>query len=127
MPLPINKTISLNQHTTTVYDELLRKHLPSQPAHQDSLLPSATPRTSFHYVIFETLTGATVWNAAFRTKGSAGPSGIDSCGWKCLCTSFKNISADLCSSLALVAKKLCTVFFGPMWNSSTHTQPSDLT
>ena len=47
----INKTISLNQHSTTVYNELVRKHLPSQPAHQDSLLPSTTPRTSFHYVV----------------------------------------------------------------------------
>ena len=112
-PLPINKTISHNQHTTTVYDELVRKHPSSQPAHQDSLLPSTTPRTSFHYVMFEKLTGATIRNTALRTKGSAGPSGIDSCGWKCLCTSFKNISPDLCSSLALVAKKLCTVFVDP--------------
>ena len=109
-PLPINKTISLNQRTTYVYDELVRKHPPSQP---NSLFPSTTPRTSFHYVIFEKLTGATIRNAALCTKGSAGPSGIDSCGWRRLCTSFKNISADLCSSLALIAKKLCTVFVDP--------------
>ena len=112
-PLPINKMISLNQRTTTVYDELVEKHPPSHPAHQDSLLPSTTSRTSFHPVIFERLTGASFRNAALHTKGSAGPSGIDSFGWKRLCTSFKNISDDLCSSLALVARKLCTVYVDP--------------
>ena len=107
---PINKMISLNQRTTTVYDELVEKHPPSHPAHQDSLLPSTTPRTLFHPVIFERLT---IRNAALHTKGSAGPSGINSFGWKRLCTSFKNISDDLCSSLALVARKLCTTYVDP--------------
>ena len=107
---PINKMISLNQRTTTVYDELVEKHPPSHPAHQDSLLPSTTLRTLFHPVIFERLTGVSIRNAALHTKGSAGPSGIDSFGWKRLCTSFKNISDDLCFSLALVARKLCTMY-----------------
>ena len=51
--------------------------------------------------------------AALRTKGAAGPSGLDAYGWKHLCTSFQAASDDLCDGLALVAKCICTSFMDP--------------
>ena len=47
------------------------------------------------------------------THGSAGPSGLNALGLRRLCTAFQNKSADLCNSLAQVAKKLCTSYVDP--------------
>ena len=48
-----------------------------------------------------------------HTTASAGPSGIDAHGWRRLCTSFKGGSNDLCHSLALVARRICTSYVDP--------------
>ena len=47
---------------------------------------------------------------ALRTKGSAGPSGLDSDGWKRILVSrnYGLIGKDLRDALALFARKLCT-------------------
>ena len=45
--------------------------------------------------------------------GSAWPSGLDAYGWRRLCTSFKGASGELCHSLALVARRVCTSFVDP--------------
>ena len=114
-PLPIDTRLSTHpdQPITTVRDELLKKHPPGQPAHPDALISSTTPRPVTHRVVFDCLDGASIRTAALHTNGSAGPSGIDSTGWRRLCTSFQNASADLCNSLASVARKLCTNYVDP--------------
>ena len=96
------------QPPTTVRDELLKKHPPCQPAHPDTLLHATTPFKT-HPIIFDCLSGAAIHSAALHTNGSAGPSGIDATGWRRLCTSFQTASVDLCNSLDLVAKKVCTL------------------
>ena len=48
--------------------------------------------------------------AALNTKGAAGPSGLDAHCWRRLCTSFYATSRELCHSLALLTKRLCTTF-----------------
>ena len=47
--------------------------------------------------------------AALRTKGSGGPSGMDAVGFKRIlaCKSFKRSSTNLCDSLAVLTKRLC--------------------
>ena len=100
-----------DQHTT-VRDELLKKHPPGQPAHPDTLIHSITPPET-HPVIFECMDGNAIRSAVLHTHGSAGPSGLDAIGWRRLCMSFQNHSAELCNSLALVAKKLCTSYVDP--------------
>jgi hypothetical protein len=72
----------------------------------------------FHPVIFNCIDGESIKRAALNTNGSAGPSGIDADGWKRLCTSFKHSSSNLCNSLALVARKLCTTYVDPKGLSS---------
>ena len=66
-----------------------------------------------HPVIFDSIQGATIHSAALRTSGAAGPSGIDARGWRRLCSSYKSASDDLCHSLALITRRLCTVFVDP--------------
>ena len=54
--------------------------------------------------------------AALRTKGSGGPSGVDANGFKRMlaCKSFKKSSTNLCDSLATLARRLCTEFVDPL-------------
>ena len=93
--LPLDSTIhTSDQQLTTVREELAKKHPPGQPAHGDTLVPSTAQNHDIHPVLFECTDGDTVWNAALHTNGSAGPSGLDTIGWKCLCTSFQNLLKD---------------------------------
>ena len=41
-------------------------------------------------------------------QGAAGPSGVDAYALRRFCSSFKSASADLCNTLAGVARRLCT-------------------
>ena len=54
--------------------------------------------------------------AALRTKGSAGPSGIDANGFKRILASksFKKSSSNLCDALATLTKRLCTEYVDPV-------------
>ena len=111
-PLPMDaKVTTEGQPNTTVRDELLKKHPAGQPAYPEILLPLTTPAT--HPVVFDCLDGGVIRSAALRTHGSAGSSGVDAVGWRCLCTSFQNASSELCNSLAMVARKLCTTYVDP--------------
>lgn len=44
---------------------------------------------------------------------SAGPSGLDAHEWRCLCTIHKAASRDLCTSLAIVARRICSSLVNP--------------
>ena len=54
--------------------------------------------------------------AALRTKGSGGPSGMDAVGFRRIlaCKSFKRSSTNLCDSLAVLTKRLCTQYVDPL-------------
>ena len=60
-------------------------------------------------VIFQCLTGEVIKRAAIQTYGAAGPSGVDACAGRRMCTSFGDASASLCDSLSFVARCLSTV------------------
>ena len=53
--------------------------------------------------------------AALKTKGSGGPSGVDSNGFRRMmaCKSFKKSGTNLCSAIATMTKKLCTEYVDP--------------
>ena len=105
--LPLNSKLPTG---LTVHEELISKHPIAQPIHPSAVLSFPTSKLPSHPVIFDSLDGAT---AALHTNGSAGPSGLDALGWRCLCTSFQRASADLCNSLALVARQICTTYVDP--------------
>ena len=66
-------------------------------------------------VIFENIDDQAIHNAAKNTHGAAGPSGMDSVGWKrLLCSkSFRSASVDLCGALASLARKLARKLVDP--------------
>ena len=95
----------------SVREVLTAKHPPSQPAHPDTII-NDDPK-EVHPVLFESLDATAIKSAALHTSGAAGPSGIDALGWRRLCTAHKSASVELCHSLALVAKRLCTELVDP--------------
>ena len=98
----------------TVLEALRSKHPAGQPASADSLLPTGGESDDVHPVIFDRINASLIRAAALRTTGAAGPSGIDAKGWRRLCTAFKAASSDLCHSLALLARRLCTTYVDPV-------------
>ena len=93
---------------------LVRKHPDPSPATPMSLInPSTTTLPSCHPIIFDCLDGDLIRHTAVRIEGSAGPSGVDALGWRCLCTSFRTTSSNLCHSLASVARRISTSFIDP--------------
>ena len=97
-----------------VYDILKSKHPAAAPLHYEALLPDSVATNPVHPVIFDALDGPTIKAAALRTSGAAGPSGIDAHSWRRLCSSFRSASDELCSSIALLARRLCTMFVDPV-------------
>ena len=57
-----------------------------------------------------------VRDAALRTKGSDGPSGVDTNGFRRMlaCKSFKKSGSDLCTAIASTARRLCTEYIDPL-------------
>ena len=67
-------------------------------------------------ILYQQINGEMARQAALRTKGSCGPSGVDANGFKRIlaCKSFKKSSMNLCDSLATLARRLCTEFVDPL-------------
>ena len=100
-----------NPDSPTVRDMLNSKHPQGQHAHAECIISSAPQ--DIHPIVFDSIDDNVIRSAAMRTTGSAGPSGVDAHEWRRLCTAFKGASTDLCNSLALVAKRLCTSYVDP--------------
>ena len=83
------------------------------PVSTEALLDGCSEYKEVHPIVFDQITATSIRSAALRTKGAAGPSGIDAHNWRRLCTSFKADSNNLCHALALVAKRLCTYYVDP--------------
>ena len=101
-----------------VREVLLRKHPPPGAIDlaiilSDEVLP---PNHQPHPVISDTINGDLFQTMAMRCQGAAGPSGINTIGWRHLCSSFERASSSLCHSLALVTHQL----------SSSHVDPNGL-
>ena len=88
-----NGVLPLN---TDVIQELKAKH-PETKDPTDEALPYG-PIDDVPSVIFHQLNGEMIRSAAFRTKGSGGPCGIDANGFRRIlaCKSFKQSSVKLC-------------------------------
>ena len=109
--------LSLNDRTDedgqTVLDVLREKHPSSAAVDPEALIGNNTSPYEVHPVLFDQITGDAVRQAALRTEGSAGPSGVDAAGWRRMCTSFHRESQDLCSAIAATARRLSTEHVDP--------------
>ena len=93
----------------------LREKLPdAQRAKLGSLLFG--PVEDIPDSVYQEINGELVREAALRTKGSGGPSGVDANGFKKIlaCKSFKRSSINLCESIATLTRRLCTEFVDPL-------------
>ena len=113
VPLRLDSPVSPDNPSWSVLDELKKKYPVGRPASSAVLLPLPTHDSAFHPVIFDVLDGAGIHLAALRTRGAAGPLGLDALGWRRLCISFQGASNDLCDGLASVARRLCTSYVDP--------------
>ena len=99
--------------TDDVMQQLREKHPEAQPANSRVLLRG--PVQDIPESIYLTINGEMIRDAALRTKGSGGPSGVDANGFKRIlaCKSFKHSSVALCDALATLARNLCTEYVDP--------------
>ena len=100
--------------TDDVMKQLQDKHPKAQPAALGSLLFG--PVEAVHESVYSEVTGEMIREAALRTKGAGGPSGVDANGFKRLlaCKSFKKSSANLCDAVAAMTRRLCTEYVDPL-------------
>ncbi len=92
----------------TVWQALEKKHPPAQGLTKEALFTPRIQPLPSNPVIFECIDAESIRYAAKHTNGAAGPSGLDAHGWRRLCCTFKEASDELCHSLALLARRLCT-------------------
>ena len=96
--------------TTETMKAIEEKHPRGREADPDALLngPEDQP---VHAVVFDDIDASSIRTAAQRMNGAAGPSGLDSYGWKKLLCNNKQyglVSDDLCQEIATMARKMCT-------------------
>ena len=103
----------IDRQDRSVLDILAEKHPPAGRIDAAALVTTAHEPPEVHPVLFNRLNGLIIRNAALRTQGSAGPSDVDSGGWRRMCTAFHRQSTDLCSAIAAVGRRLATVIVDP--------------
>ena len=98
-------------NSQSVKDILISKHPIGQEGYKECIIADEPQEP--HPVIFEAINSNSIRLCALKTRGAAGPSGLDAHMWRRLCTSYKGPSSDLCESLALVAKRICSTYVDP--------------
>ena len=100
-----------------VITELANKHPDSKMAVTGGLIQGPLPKKAVEEVIFENLDAFSIFKAAKKVNGAAGPSGGDADLWqRMLCSKqFKKKPAELCEALADLAKKLNTSEVNPKY------------
>ena len=97
-----------------VMTQLKEKHPNPQAAKLGTLLFGPTD-DEVPESLFTEINGDMIRQAALRTKGSGGPSGIDANGFRRIlaCKSFKQSSLKLCEAVATMTRTLCTQYVDP--------------
>ena len=101
------------QGVKSMLDILHSKHPCASPATPTELVMEDVDPPSVHPIVFDCITARSIRTAVLRTKGAAGPSGLDAYCWRRLCTTFSVASNNLRHSLALFGKRLCTTLVDP--------------
>ena len=98
-------------NSPTVREVLISKHPRGQTARANCILQS--PTKEVHPVIFESIDASVIRSAAMNIAGSAGPSGVDMGVEGYVYPSKGHQLCELCHSLALVARRICTSYVHP--------------
>ena len=102
---PTSGVVPLNDE---VISTLTEKHPEQKEASDDILIEGDPP--FIDPVLYDNINESTILKAAIKTKGCAGPSGVDADGWRRILVSrnFGDDGKDLRDALASFARKLCT-------------------
>ena len=92
-------------------DILNDKHPKGKAPPPSTLVDGITEPTN--PILFDELNSDTIHQAAMRTQGAAGPSGLDAQAWRRMCSSFISASTSLCTALAGVGKRIATSLVHP--------------
>ena len=90
-------------------NELKWKHAEASQAHPSLLIDGQPPFVD--PIMFQNITESTIANAALRTRGSGGPSGLDADGWRRILVSknFGVVGQNLRSALVIFVRKISTI------------------
>ena len=110
-PLPLDQCT--NDSGRTVLDILKSKYPPPNRVLGVDFDPETTSGQEPHPVLFDQIDSTLIRSTVQKMDGAAGPSGLDTCRWKRLCTAFSNYSTDLCDVLASLCHKICTEYLDP--------------
>ena len=80
VPLQLDSPVSPDNPSWLVLNELKKKCPVGRPVSSEVLLPPPVQDLAFHPIIFVVLDGSAICSAALRTRGAAGPSGLDAHG-----------------------------------------------
>ena len=97
--------LPLDEETMTL---LQTKHPESSDLSEDAVVD--VEPVEIHPVVFDVITADSIKTAAMKTRGGAGPSGMDADGWRHILVS-RNVgdaSDELRTELAMYVRKLCT-------------------
>ena len=99
--------------TDDVMKQLWEKHPEAQEAQLGILAFGPTEQVPDS--IFQKINEKMVREAALKIKGSGGPSGVDSNGFRRMmdCKSFKKSGTSPCSAIATMTRRLCTEYVDP--------------
>ena len=102
--------VDIDQNIINLLNE---KHPQPQASRASDLLHG--PLNKIEPVIYDQIDAEAISKAAITTKGSGGPTAVDSDAWKrFLCSkSFGTLSTELCDSISILARKLCTEHIDP--------------
>ena len=93
--------------TKETFEMLLEKHPKATEASNDILIEEEVHNV--HPVIYDSIDSKMVRDAIIKTRGSAGPSGLDADGWRRILMSgnFGKSGEDLRKAIADMTKRLC--------------------
>ena len=100
-----------NGDQKSVKDILMDKHPRATPSSPETLIEGTPP--TVHPVRYEAITADLVKSISLRSRGAAGPSGVDAGSWKKMCSSFKDASVHLCRATARLARHLAESCVNP--------------
>ena len=92
----------------SVLDILKEKHPPASRCDDRYIVEKPSNVTPYHPVIFDKIQGRIVRNAAMKTHGSHGPSGVDANEWRRWLSNFNQSSTSLCRTVARIAIRIAT-------------------
>ena len=113
-----SSNLGIAKMTEETFAELQKLHPEAKEAYPQTLAQGEAPY--FDPVIFTKIDEGSISKAALRTRGSAGPSGLDADQWRRMLVSknYGTTGKELRIAIAKMTKKLCTIEMQPTESSS---------